>query len=311
MFTYATVKDRPALLRVLTSLTPAEFAQLLIPFQAVWDESVRQPPSDGTARQRAYGGGRKPVLERIDDKLFFILYYFKTYPLQAVLALQFEMSQAQACAWIHTLSPLLKAALGRLHHLPDRLPAQTPTPVASDGEPDFVIDGTERRRQRPKDAEKQQRYYSGKKKTHTVKNIVIITRQDRKVRALGQTAEGKKHDKKLADEDNVTLPDGSVLYQDTGFQGYAPAGATIRQPKKKPQGKELTAEDKAENTLISRLRIVIEHVLAGIKRCRIVKDVFRNTKADFDDLVMEIACALHNFRTACRSTPKASQPANA
>ena len=42
------------------------------------------------------------------------------------------------------------------------------------------------------------------------------------------------------------------------------------------------------------MRIVVEHVICGVKRCRIVKDVFRNTKDKFDDLVMEIACGLHN-----------------
>jgi hypothetical protein len=42
-------------------------------------------------------------------------------------------------------------------------------------------------------------------------------------------------------------------------------------------------------------------VIAGIKRCRIVKDVFRNTRSDFEDMVMEIACALHNFRQKLRS----------
>jgi hypothetical protein len=42
-------------------------------------------------------------------------------------------------------------------------------------------------------------------------------------------------------------------------------------------------------------------VIAGIKRCRIVKDVFRNTSVDFEDMVMEIACGLHNFRQKLRS----------
>ena len=40
----------------------------------------------------------------------------------------------------------------------------------------------------------------------------------------------------------------------------------------------------------------MESIIAGIKRCRIVKDIFRNTKEKYDDLVMDIACGLHNFR---------------
>jgi hypothetical protein len=50
---------------------------------------------------------------------------------------------------------------------------------------------------------------------------------------------------------------------------------------------------------------VVEHVISGIKRCRIVKDIFRNTRAGFEDMVMEIACGLHNFRQKYRSRSEA------
>ena len=42
------------------------------------------------ARQRRYGGGRKPRLASMEDKLFFILFYYKVYLLQEVLAFLFE-----------------------------------------------------------------------------------------------------------------------------------------------------------------------------------------------------------------------------
>jgi len=58
--------------------------------------------------------------------------------------------------------------------------------------------------------------------------------------------------------------------------------------------------DKALNHLMSGVRIVVEHALSGVKRCRIVKDEFRNTKAGFTDLVMEVACAVHNLRVEFR-----------
>jgi DDE superfamily endonuclease len=63
---------------------------------------------------------------------------------------------------------------------------------------------------------------------------------------------------------------------------------------------ELSPEDKAENTMTASIRILVEHVIAGVKRCRIVHDVFRNTQAQFDDLVMEIACGLYNLRAMLR-----------
>ena len=91
-----------------------------------------------------------------------------------------------------------------------------------------------------------------------------------------------------------------MLLKDTGFQGFAPDHIVTDQPKKKPRGQELSPEDKAENTIISSIRILVEHVIAGVKRCRIVPEVFRHTTAHFDDLVMEVACGLHNFRATLR-----------
>ena len=58
--------------------------------------------------------------------------------------------------------------------------------------------------------------------------------------------------------------------------------------------------DKFLNHLVSSVRIIVENVIAGVKRCRIVKDVLRLTKAGIADLVMEIACGLHNLRVSCR-----------
>ena len=54
------------------------------------------------------------------------------------------------------------------------------------------------------------------------------------------------------------------------------------------------------NRLLSSVRISVEHALSGVKRLRIVKAVLRNSKVGFSDRVMEIACALHNWRTTSR-----------
>jgi hypothetical protein len=59
-------------------------------------------------------------------------------------------------------------------------------------------------------------------------------------------------------------------------------------------------EDRFLNHLISSARVVVENVIAGVKRCRIVKDVLRLTTEGISDLVMEIACGLHNLRVSCR-----------
>lgn len=66
------------------------------------------------------------------------------------------------------------------------------------------------------------------------------------------------------------------------------------------RGKELTQIDKFFNKIISSVRIVVENVISGVKRCRIVKDCLRLTKENISDLVMEIACGLHNLRVTFR-----------
>lgn len=117
---------------------------------------------------------------------------------------------------------------------------------------------------------------------------------------LGLTCAGKIHDKQAADQAAIHYPAGTRLTQDMGFQGYNPANVLTIQPKKQRRGGFLSAAERLSNRLIASARIVVEHVIAGVKRCRIVKDVFRNTKPGFSDLVMQIACSLHNLRTDFR-----------
>ena len=66
----------------------------------------------------------------------------------------------------------------------------------------------ERPIQRPKNPERQRQFYSGKKKRHSIKNNLIIERRTRKIKGLSTTCEGKKHDKRLADEQALRFPSG-------------------------------------------------------------------------------------------------------
>jgi hypothetical protein len=302
MLTYEQLRERPRELLAATGLTVEEIERLLPAFEAAY--ATHYPPQrtlGGEPRQRQAGGGANGVLDRPDDRLLFILVYLKTNPLQAMHGLQFGLSQPQANYWIHHLLPVVQRALRALGMTPVRDASQVAhSALAEEGTPDWALDGTERRRQRPQDLAAQQEHYSGKKKTHSDKNIVLINESTDKVIYLGPTEPGTKHDKKAADEANITYPDNATLDQDTGFQGYAPAPVLVRQPKKKPRGQELSAADKFLNRLIASIRIEVEHVIAGIKRCRIVKDVLRLTTQGISDLVMEIACGLHNLRIACR-----------
>lgn len=138
------------------------------------------------------------------------------------------------------------------------------------------------------------------KKAHTDKNVLLVNEHTHQVIYLSLTYVGKTHDKKVADAEAIQYPPQATLIKDTGFQGYEPTGVLTLQPRKKPKGKALGLADRLLNRLISSARMKVEHVIAGIKRCRIVKDVFRNTKRGFSDVVMCVACALHNLRISFR-----------
>jgi hypothetical protein len=171
-------------------------------------------------------------LERPEDKLLFLLVYLKTYPLQAVMGELFGLSTPQVNYWIHRLLPVLRWALDDLGVLPERDPRHF-AQAASGRAPRLIIDATERRRQRPKSPEKQALSYSGRKKKHCDKNVVIVNARGKRIDYLGRTCPGKVHDKKMADEEGISYPPGATLYKDTGFQGYEPAVKKTCQAKKK------------------------------------------------------------------------------
>ena len=174
VFSYPQVQEYPQLLLTMTSLTHTEFQQLLLHFQYAWDQYVQQHYIDRDDRQRRYGAGRsETTLVIIEDKLLFILYYVKVYPLQEILAFEFGMAQSTANEWIHILSEVLKKALDHGGYLPVRDPKQLDTVLESEAESAYGIDGTERPRQRSRDPEKQNHYYSGKKK-HRQSRISLL-----------------------------------------------------------------------------------------------------------------------------------------
>jgi hypothetical protein len=113
---------------------------------------------------------------------------------------------------------------------------------------------------------------------------------------LSATFEGRVHDKRIADYSAYPLPDGSHLLQDLGFLAFDLDGVTPLQPIKKPRGGVLTPEQKAHNRDLAKRRVRIEHVNSSVKRCRMVKDAIRLWRGVIRDLVIEVACGLHNFR---------------
>ena len=133
-----------------------------------------------------------------------------------------------------------------------------------------------------------------------MKNVLLVN-APLSILFLSDTYGGHVHDKRIADATPYPLPAGSGLLQDLGFLAFTLPDVDILMPTKTPRGQQLTEEQRWANQALHYRRRRIEHVNSSVKRCRIVKDRIRLWKAGLRDLVMEICCALHNFRV--RLTP--------
>jgi len=234
----------------LTGLTPSEFDLLLPAFEHCCECLY---PVDRTAagrpRQRFPGGGRTGALHEPGQKLLFLLVYLKTYPLQVLMAELFGLSRPRVNYWLRRLLPVLRDALDQLGVLPERDPRAFSRAGAPDGRPRrCIIDGSERRRQRPKNPGKQAAHYSGRKKAHTDKNVVVADAGSKRIEYLSQTYQGRVADKSIADREGIAYPPGTILYKDSGFQGYEPAVAKTCQAKKKAAGRRVDSGPEAHES---------------------------------------------------------------
>ena len=221
------IAHKPTVVLDMTSLTVDEFHPLVPVVEVAFQAYLVEWRLDGKPRTT-----RKPTIYKNcplptpEDRLLFILVYLKTNPLQVAHGLMFGLPQGKANQWIHVLLPRVQAALRQSGDAPrrslDALASEFTVPAAADLAalaPPFCHDGTERRIPRPQNGAEQKSHYSGKKKCHTVKNLLLINVPLR-ILFLRATTAGSVHDKRLADHTPYPLPVGSPLLQDRGFLGF-------------------------------------------------------------------------------------------
>jgi hypothetical protein len=209
----------------------------------------------------------------------------------------FDFDRSQANRWVHRLQPILEKTLGEKKVLPlrklssiDEFIEHFPTVK------EVIIDGTERPICRPKEQERQKKFFSGKKKRHTSKNLAAVSK-DKKILVLTPSTTGKTHDKKISDQEDIIggIPDEIPVMADLGFQGVQKQYVNIRLPHKKPKDGELTLEQKQENRELAQERVFCENAFSGVKRYNAVSDIYRNRVSKFDDQLMLTASGLWNF----------------
>lgn len=279
--------------KALIGMSSSQFEVLLPAFTESWKTIHAQIPN----RIRRIGGGKKGKLPGMDDKLAFILLYLKCYPTFDLLAFLTGRERTRCCRSVQTLLPVLKMALGRNLVLPKRKISSpeeffTLFPEAKE----VFIDGTERRVEKPKNLKKRNKLYSGKKKT-TTRKTVVVNDQNRRILIVTPTTSGRRHDKKIVDRHQLihNIPKDMSIWTDSGFQGIQKQHDHVVMPSKATKHQPLTLEQKAENKLISSMRVISEHAIGGIKRLKAASDVYRNKLPNLDDTFTVLAAGLWNF----------------
>ena len=222
-------------MKSLTGLDIKKFEELLPYFKTITQEETGKRVKANKDRKRATGGGKKHTLGDAEGQLFFILFYLKVYPTFDVAGFFFDVNRSQTNRWVHKFLPILEKTLDRKLVLPKRRIESVAEFMELFPEvKDLFVDGTERRVQRSKGIKAQRLNYSGKKKTHTVKNLVIND-YNRRVICVTPTVKGSMHDKKMYDKeglDNI-IPKSVTQWLDTGFLGIGKqSNIDIQMPKK-------------------------------------------------------------------------------
>ena len=141
---------------------------------------------------------------------------------------------------------------------------------------------------------KQQLSYSGKKKAHTFKVQAIIHYQTQEILSLSM-CEGSKHDFELFKENMKSIPKGSFILADKGYQGiYAIYNQSLI-PLKAKKGRKLAEELKVYNREINRRRIGIEHVFGKLKTFKILCERYRN-RGKRIGLRFNLIAGIYNFQ---------------
>lgn len=292
----------PELFQYVIGIKFSEFQQLLPKFSKAL-RLAEERKAYSKKRLREVGGGRKAKLADDYQKLFFILFYYKTYPTFRFAAVLYGLDKRNIQLWVRFLAPVLFSTLGYELSLKMRKKISRfdlwleEYPELSE----FIVDCTERAIQRPKDNQIQSEYYSGKRKHHTIKNQIFVSPKTKKILAVSDSAPGTVHDKKLFESTPQLsyLPDNSVGLGDLGYMGTDELNPRLKMilPQKKPPGGDLTDSQKYNNKAVSSIRVRVEHPFSYLKHFNILSQKYRGriTNQQNLDLPFKTIACVYNF----------------
>lgn len=287
-----TLGRHPAVFRSLTGLSVPVFDALtadVVPVLAAADLARLDHPN----RERAMGGGRKCGLTPVDQVLLAVV-WLRTYPTDAVLAFLFGVSESAARRTRKRVVPVLAQAGKDTMRMPDPgrgkrkdLPAlAADTPGLG-----VLVDSFEQPTHRP--TRGQRRYYSGKKKRHTLKSQLVVDEGTGKVADVSESVPGPTADVKLLKRSKVLrkVKPGVAVVGDLAYVGAGKlkAGVVVVTPRRKPRGRRRSRADRRYNRGVSRRRIRVEHTIRRVRIFQSVTQVNRHGRTRHEDRVRAVA----------------------
>lgn len=216
------------------------------------------------------------------------LKYLRQYLSQRYLAADYGISKSCVSTIIEWTTKVL--VVNKAFRLPNR------TQNVVDESESRVVDATESKIDRP--IKKQSEWYSGKKKMHTFKTQIEIGLDSLLIYSV-DFAKGSVHDFKLFKNSKVDYGVDTPILVDMGYMGILKIHKCSLIPIRSSKLHKLDNNEKWYNSEISKLRIVVEHVNAYLKKFKIVSTRYRNRRKKFN-LFMTLLCGIYNFETADR-----------
>jgi DDE superfamily endonuclease/Helix-turn-helix of DDE superfamily endonuclease len=299
MLTYETLAPKPGAFKSMTGLTVEEFEALLAELRPRY-EAARREEDAARPRRRAPGGGAKPRYA-LRERLLMTLVWLRLSLTCEAVGVLFAVDKSTVSRTTRPLLQLLRDHGQDTLGGPEDARALLETAGAVDdndtaGTDDTdgvaIIDAPEQRVERARDNATQRAHYSGKKKAHTRKTLIVVNGRGR-LRYVSPAAPGATHDLSVLRQSGAMeqIPPARSLLADSGFPGVpndAPE-RSVALPYKGSRAHPLTPEQKLHHALLSRLRIVVENTLAEMKHFRILADVFRHPLDLYDSIFVSIA----------------------
>lgn len=288
----------------MSGLRLGEFDELISDVLPAYVEAEEKRLSRAD-RQRAIGAGHPFELDERDQILLTVV-WLRVYAIHEVLGYLFGVSDSTVSRTIARVLPILEQAGRDTMRMPDpgrKRRRQLDDLLRDTPELAVVIDSFEQKIQRPKDPDERDGFYSGKKKTHTLKSQIAVNEETGAIVDISQSVPGPTADINLLEQSGLMkcLPEGVGGIGDLAYVGIEklhPQGLGAS-PRRKPRGKPRPQEDVVYNTAFSRRRIIVENTIGRMRRYQSITQADRNHRQKHTARVMAIA-GLVNRQIATR-----------